>query len=149
MNRKILLESKEKKAISPIIATLLLILIAIAAGVVVYAYVIGFIGNQTASSPPIGTDQIALNAVSYTSGATSIGAYVQDIGQSAVNISAMYVYYGNGSLSQQATMSSTSINPGKTADISGTITALTTGQYYFVKVVTSNGQVATSNSFKA
>src|SRR5579885_2531744 len=37
----------DKDAISPIIATLLLILIAIAAGVIVYAYVIGFVGNST------------------------------------------------------------------------------------------------------
>lgn len=41
--------SKQKRAISPIIATLLLILIAIAAGVVVYAYVLGFVGNSTSN----------------------------------------------------------------------------------------------------
>jgi flagellin-like protein len=45
---------EHKKAISPIIATLLLILIAIAAGVVVYAYVIGFVGNTTPN--PQGSD---------------------------------------------------------------------------------------------
>ena len=48
MNRNNLM--KERKGISPIIATLLLILIAIAAGVIVYAYVIGFIGNSTSNS---------------------------------------------------------------------------------------------------
>lgn len=48
MNRSILF--KQKRAISPIIATLILILIAIAAGVVVYAYVMGFVGNSTANS---------------------------------------------------------------------------------------------------
>ncbi len=37
----------QKKGISPIIATLLLILITIAAGVIVYDYVINFIGNST------------------------------------------------------------------------------------------------------
>jgi flagellin-like protein len=41
------LEKIQRKGISPIIATLLLILIAIAAGVIVYAYVVGFIGNST------------------------------------------------------------------------------------------------------
>ena len=41
---------KQKKGISPIIATLLLILIAIAAGVIVYAYVVGFIGSSTSNS---------------------------------------------------------------------------------------------------
>src|SRR5579872_38517 len=47
-------QRKNRNAISPIIATLLLILIAIAAGVVVYAYVIGFVGNTTPN--PQGSD---------------------------------------------------------------------------------------------
>ncbi len=41
---------ENKKGISPIIATLLLIVIAIAAGVIVYASVIGFIWNSTTNS---------------------------------------------------------------------------------------------------
>ncbi|MDH2901060.1 MAG: hypothetical protein PXY39_08810 [archaeon] len=44
------LKRERRSAISPIIATLLLILIAIAAGVVVYAYVLGFVGNSTNNS---------------------------------------------------------------------------------------------------
>jgi len=41
---------RTKSAISPIIATLILILIAISAGVVVYAYVAGFLGNTTSNT---------------------------------------------------------------------------------------------------
>ncbi len=41
--------AKRRLGISPIIATLLLIVIAIAAGVVVYAYVVGFVGNSTSN----------------------------------------------------------------------------------------------------
>jgi flagellin-like protein len=41
---------EQRRAISPIIATLILILIAIAAGVLVYAYVVGFIGNSTSNT---------------------------------------------------------------------------------------------------
>ncbi len=54
----------DKDAISPIIATLLLILIAIAAGVIVYAYVIGFVGNSTnnngQSTNTLSVDQLSL-----------------------------------------------------------------------------------------
>ncbi|MHB1907446.1 MAG: archaellin/type IV pilin N-terminal domain-containing protein [Nitrososphaerales archaeon] len=53
INRSKLFECVRRErsnAISPIIATLLLILIAIAAGVVVYAYVINFVGNSTNNS---------------------------------------------------------------------------------------------------
>ena len=46
--RLFLKNSREQhSAISPIIATLLLILIAIAAGVIVYLYVVGFIGSTS------------------------------------------------------------------------------------------------------
>jgi len=40
---------KSKKGVSPIIATLLLIVIAVAAAVVTYSFVMGFIGTGTAS----------------------------------------------------------------------------------------------------
>jgi flagellin-like protein len=52
---------QQRDAISPIIATLLLILIAIAAGVVVYAYVLGFIGGAT-TNPGGSTSVIQVSA---------------------------------------------------------------------------------------
>ena len=74
---------KQKKAISPIIATLLLILIAIAAGVVVYAYVIGFVGNSTSSSGgstnSLSIDQLYMTHVVSTAPVT---AYVRNLGPS-------------------------------------------------------------------
>ncbi|NIM44758.1 MAG: hypothetical protein GTN80_09135 [Nitrososphaeria archaeon] len=41
---------KNRKGVSPVIATILLILIAIAAGVVVYTYAIGFLGTSTTTT---------------------------------------------------------------------------------------------------
>ena len=56
----------KRRGISPIIATLLLILIAIASGVVVYAYVIGFVGNSTgntgATTDTLSIDQLVLSS---------------------------------------------------------------------------------------
>jgi archaeal type IV pilus assembly protein PilA len=75
----------QRKAISPIIATLLLILIAIAAGVVVYAYVIGFVGSNTSqagSKTTLGFDQ--LNVAGGAALANNqVNAYVKDLGSSA------------------------------------------------------------------
>ncbi|HYB02985.1 MAG TPA: archaellin/type IV pilin N-terminal domain-containing protein [Nitrososphaerales archaeon] len=75
---------KQKKAISPIIATLLLILIAIAAGVVVYAYVIGFVGNSTSnaggSTDSLSVDQLYLTHVTTSAPVT---AYVRNLGPSS------------------------------------------------------------------
>jgi flagellin-like protein len=63
--------NKEKRAISPIIATLLLILIAIAAGVVVYAYVLGFVGNSTGNSGAT-TDTLSVDQLTLTHVTSSI-----------------------------------------------------------------------------
>lgn len=73
----------KKKGISPIIATLLLILIAIAAGVVVYAYVIGFVNNSTGNSGA-NIDQISIDQLFETHVTSSIPvtAYVRNEGPS-------------------------------------------------------------------
>jgi flagellin-like protein len=74
----------QKRAISPIIATLLLILIAIAAGVVVYAYVLGFVGNSTgnsgATTDTLSIDQLNLRGSSVS--AMPVTAYVRNEGPS-------------------------------------------------------------------
>jgi len=69
------------KGISPIIATLLLILIAIAAGVIVYAYVVGFIGSSTSntggSSAAISIDQLSLTSKTTT---FPVVSYLRNLG---------------------------------------------------------------------
>lgn len=145
---------KERKAISPIIATLLLILIAIAAGVIVYAYVVGFLTSNSPSPSQVGTDQLAVNAVSYTRSSTTVTAYVQNVGQNSLNATMLYIYFANGTLAQA--LSYTSWNPGKQVQISagttGSIVAtasLTSGLTYYAKVTTLTGSAATSSDFKA
>jgi len=78
------IKNQKKKAISPIIATLLLILIAIAAGVVVYAYVIGFVGNST-TNPGGSTDTLSIDQTYLTHVVSSIPvtAYVRNEGPSS------------------------------------------------------------------
>ncbi|MDG6997542.1 MAG: hypothetical protein JRN15_00320 [Nitrososphaerota archaeon] len=127
MNKSHLAESR--RAISPIIATLLLILIAIAAGVVVYAYVIGFIGNSTTnagiSTNTISTDELALNGTSTTG--IPVTAYVRNEGPSSENFNTGFFLKGS-SLNYQL---------GPAVSIStatGTITAIST-----VTLVAFNG----------
>jgi flagellin-like protein len=78
--------NRNKKAISPIIATLLLILIAIAAGVVVYAYVIGFVGNSTTNAGGT-TDTLSIDQLYLTHVTTSapVTAYIRNEGPSTEN----------------------------------------------------------------
>ncbi|MCL4518596.1 MAG: hypothetical protein M1587_05290 [Thaumarchaeota archaeon] len=90
------MERKEKKAISPIIATLLLILIAIAAGVVVYAYVIGFIGNSTSNSGAT-TNTLSIDQVTFSSKASNfpVVAYVRNEGPSTESFNTGFFVKGS------------------------------------------------------
>jgi archaeal type IV pilus assembly protein PilA len=73
-----------KRGIAPIIATLLLILIAIAAAVIVYAYVIGFIGSSTGNNGgtqnTISVDQAVFSS---KTSAFPVTVYVRNQGPSA------------------------------------------------------------------
>ncbi|MHB2036942.1 MAG: archaellin/type IV pilin N-terminal domain-containing protein [Nitrososphaerales archaeon] len=94
MNRNNLI--KERKGISPIIATLLLILIAIAAGVIVYAYVVGFIGNSTSNSGGT-TNTLSIDQVALSSKATNfpVTAYVRNEGPSTESFNTGFFVKGS------------------------------------------------------
>ena len=80
---------KTKSAISPIIATLLLILIAIAAGVIVYAYVIGFVGGTTSqggSTSLISVDNFCISASTKCTGANGYYIVIRNVGSNSIPI---------------------------------------------------------------
>jgi flagellin-like protein len=93
--------STGKKGISPIIATLLLILIAIAAGVIVYAYVIGFVGNSTGNSggniATLSMDQVTFAAAT---SAVPVQAFLRNEGPVTDSFTANF-YVKSSSLNQQ------------------------------------------------
>ncbi|MDD4325976.1 MAG: hypothetical protein PHC63_06070 [Candidatus Bathyarchaeota archaeon] len=74
---------KNKKAFSAIIAALILMLIAVAAGVVVYAYVMGWIGGVQTNPPGSGIITIE----SYTSDTL----YIRNHGTNTLTIDTVYI----------------------------------------------------------
>jgi archaeal type IV pilus assembly protein PilA len=159
---------KERKGISPIIATLLLILIAIAAGVIVYAYVVGFIGSTTTGQAS-GTSNISIDAASGKASSSSVTAYIRNIGGSTAQVTAFYVLSSTGSIvaggsfigtgavagdSACTTLSAASgmacsLAPGATVSISvGSGITMTSGSTYQLKVTTADGS-AVLYTFKA
>ncbi len=76
---------RSKKGISPILATLLLIVIAVAAIVVTYAWVMTFMGSQTSSAGVL----LAVENVSWNSTASTIA--VKNIGTSDAKIVRLYI----------------------------------------------------------
>jgi len=80
-----------RKAVSPVIATLLLILIAVAAAVLVYVWVTGYASSVTASGTPELQERIKIDAVSYDASLKNLTVYVRNIGDVTVNITTIYV----------------------------------------------------------
>ncbi|MDI9608986.1 MAG: hypothetical protein QFX34_01745 [Candidatus Verstraetearchaeota archaeon] len=78
---------KSKKGVSPIIATLLLIVIAVAAAVVTYSFVMGFIGTGTGQSGTTGQ----INIESYSIQNNQTVFYVRNVGNKLVTVTSAYV----------------------------------------------------------
>ncbi|MEN3053444.1 MAG: archaellin/type IV pilin N-terminal domain-containing protein [Candidatus Methanosuratincola petrocarbonis] len=130
---------KSKKGVSPIIATLLLIVIAVAAAVVTYSFVMGFIGTSTNPSGQQG--QLTYDAYTFTANPSDddvLSVYIRNIGTKAVTISDCYI----GGQKADVTSTDNVISPGTvklvTANASQTITA---GTGYTVRFVCTDGTI--------
>ena len=82
---------QRRRAVSPIIATLLLIAISVAAGVLVYVFTSGIAGTLTNSHVNQLTEQISLDAYNFQSSPPNyLTMYLRNTGTGAVTISAVY-----------------------------------------------------------
>ncbi len=136
--RKIL---NSKKAISPILATLLLIVIAVAAIVVTYAWISTYMGTTTQQA---GVLLYKANVNFFTDGVTKKIAI--DIGNSGTsNTQILQVYIGTSATSatSQTTTPATPIplNAGAIASFNVTYT-WAAGQTYYFRIVPTAGQQA-------
>ncbi len=142
---------KNMKAISPIISVLLMIAIAVVASLVVYAWVMGYIGYQTGKTG----DQVVIQSVTWenTTGTnptttTLYHVYLQNIGTTTITLTPGSFLYVNGILDTAATSKMT-IPPGTTVTIlAGQTTPpantvpgynLTPGTQVTIKVTTLGG----------
>ena len=146
----------KKSGISPIIATLLLILIAIAAGVIVYAYVIGFIGGSTSNSGgSTSVIQVTNFCASASTKCNSVDAYyITVLNTGTVSISGtVQIYFTDitASTSGSTTCTATSVAPGATYTCSNTawtgiIATPSAGDSMSLKIVNPDGGAATSST---
>jgi flagellin-like protein len=125
---------KSKRAISPILATLLLVVIAVAAIVVTYAWVMTYIGHTTGQA---GVVLYKANVNFYGTG-TKIDIDVGNSGTSDTRILQAYVGTASSALDNQT------ITPVTLA--AGTVQRITlnytwqSGTTYYFKVLASTGQ---------
>lgn len=80
---------RHKKAVSPVLATLLMIAVAVAASLVTYAWVMGYLGNTTGK---VGKAiQIQSMAKTGTAPNEKLSIWVQNVGDGAVTLDSLYV----------------------------------------------------------
>ena len=126
---------RNKRAISTVVASILVLAITVALAVGLLTFGSSFMGSQEKMSPPT-TDQIKVENVAFT--ATAITVTVRNVGTSAVTVDAIYV---NGAA---LTVTSQQLSPGAVASF-GPISGgtYTKGQAYTVKAASSNGAEST------
>jgi len=139
--------TEKRRGVSPVIATLLLIVIAVAAAVLTYIWVTGYIGRTaTAAEAPQLQERIKINAVQAAAGEdVDVIVSVMNIGDVKVNITAAYILTEGGTqVCSNTTFSEPLyVNPGVTSDVSVPRCALKAGTTYIAKVVTVKGTEAT------
>jgi flagellin-like protein len=162
----------KKRAVSPVIATLLLIAIAVAAGIVLYIFVTGFAGSLTTVSPPstqgVGAEFICVNGdragfvVAITNGGTT-DIVIPASGVTVVKTTGELVWPTNnkaiklkegtcGSETTPGTEDSVTVSAGETKfiqiSLSDTSSPLATAKFFTVRfsaVTTVKGEAVTIN----
>ncbi len=99
------------KAISPVIATLLMITIVVVASLVVYAWVNGYMGFQTSKTGK------AIDIPSVALASDGLHVYVQNVGQSDVTLGAVYVNGEQKNFTPDPNYSTNVLPIGETANI--------------------------------
>jgi flagellin-like protein len=129
--------SMSKKAISPILATLLLIVIAVAAIVVTYAWVMTY---MTSTGTQAGI-MLRKDAVSWSDGLITI--YVRNVGTADATIDAVYIGTSSTNMTLQSTVTynPTTIVEKNGGNITITVTySWTSKTTYYFRIVPKVGE---------
>ena len=151
MNYKKLL--KNSKAISPIFATLILIAIAVIAGVVVYMFVSGTLATMT-SGGTAGIEKVSVQAASYSAtGTGTVTVYLDQTGGPQATVNGLIIKNSAGNtITIVAPMAGSgsplALNMGQLETLTGTgVGTLSASTSYTVTVTTAAGGSFVSPSF--
>jgi archaeal type IV pilus assembly protein PilA len=125
---------RSKKGISPILATLLLVVIAVAAIVVTYAWVMTYTGHLTGQAGVV----LSSANVNFYGNGTKIDIDVQNTGTSDTTIIQVYIGTSSSSMDNQ-TVTPLPLLAGHTQRVTVNYSWQLGVTYYF-KVLTSTGQ---------
>jgi len=122
-----------KKAVSPVIATLLMIAVAVAASVIVYVWSAGLLGTLMGGGGAQVKEQLILEAYEWPSSA-NLKIYLRNVGSAAVTVVAVYVGGYQNTVSVPIAVKAATAIPSLDGGYSP-------GTAYVVKVVTDTGAV--------
>ena len=123
------------RAISPVLSVLMMIAIAVAASLVAYAWIMGYIGGTTSK---VGK---AIQIPSYYTnpGGTELYVYVQNVGQGTVEFDGSACVYINDVGISASISPATSLEEGSTGTFTVTGLSLDVNSLVKIKVVTRDG----------
>lgn len=132
-----------KRAVSPVIATLLMIAIAVAASIIVYVWSIGLLGGLMGGGGSQVKEQVIMEAYRWPDAASaSLFVTLRNVGSSQIQVDAVYL----GGIKAGTNPWTTALNPGQSS-LEGTVTVSgltpTAGVAYTLKIVTKTGGVFT------
>jgi archaeal type IV pilus assembly protein PilA len=126
---------KDMRGISPVIATLLMIAIAVVASLVVYAWTMGYMNFQQNKTGKA----IQIQSVAAPTGSNALTVYVQNVGDGSVNLVSGQCLYINGTL-MQSNPSMNTVGAGSTASIGATLSYnINHGDVFVIKVTSQDG----------
>jgi flagellin-like protein len=129
-----------EKGVSPVIAVLLMIAIAVAAAILVYVWSMGLIGTLTTGGGSQTREQVIVDAYSWNASTNAITLYARNVGSAEVILDAVYVGGDVASTNMGTTLPV--LGPVIQVDIVPTGT-YTSGVAYTMKVITKTGGVFT------
>jgi archaeal type IV pilus assembly protein PilA len=135
--RKINKFRRDVRAISPVIATLLMIAIAVVASLVTYAWVMGYMNFTTEKTGKA----IQIQSVSYDATNNKFTIYVQNVGDTDVQFPTTTPanIFINGAVAGSITGNVATLTKGSTVTLSGTSTLAAGVQSVTIKVTTTDG----------
>lgn len=132
---------RAKRAFSPVIAALILMLLAVAAGVVVYSYVMGWIGGAT-GAPGGSQGQMQFDSIKINATASTVTMYVRNTGSKDLTIDYIYIE-GTGYIETDANVTCTpslTVNTVQSILVDTTGTVSYTADYsYEVRIICTDG----------
>lgn len=136
-----MMSRKKKKGVSTFIAVLLLMALAVAAGVVIYSYTMGYLGGIGGTSLP---GALSLDAASCNGTTHVLTAYVRNIGKGSIAFDVAYVD-GDMVPNTNFTASPDPLQPENVATITITYWEFTSPTTYEIKLVAKDNTQLTFN----